>query len=140
MVDTFNIMHQFPDGLWQADTDEITHEKVMEKNYTVQYPTKDIDMLPSGDIDAYTDGSLMGGKLAAGAFILGISGRNKKALLLPKGKHKAGNSISVRSNCRKGCCRGPDIQGPLRETDCLPCRQPSNTKDIGLNRHYQKTR
>jgi hypothetical protein len=37
---------------------------------TVQIPTKEIDMLPSGDIDAYTDGSLMGGKSGAGAFIL----------------------------------------------------------------------
>jgi ribonuclease HI len=31
-------------------------------------------MLPSGDIDAYTDGSLMGGKSGAGAFILKKSG------------------------------------------------------------------
>jgi hypothetical protein len=88
MVDTFNIMHQFPDELWQADTDEITHEKVMEKNYTVQYPTKDIDMLPSGDIDAYTDGSLMGGKLAAGAFILRISGRTRKHFCSLRGNTK----------------------------------------------------
>jgi hypothetical protein len=27
-------------------------------------------MLPSGDIDAYTDGSLMGGRSGAGAYIL----------------------------------------------------------------------
>jgi hypothetical protein len=53
-----------------ADTDEIIHENVWEKNYTVQIPTKEIDMLPSGDIDAYTDGSLMWGKSGAGAFIL----------------------------------------------------------------------
>jgi hypothetical protein len=57
-----HLQHQFPAGLWQADTDEITHEKVWEKNYTVRFPTKEIDMLPSGDIDAYTDGSLKGGK------------------------------------------------------------------------------
>jgi hypothetical protein len=57
-----HLQHQFPAELWQADTDEITHENVWEKNYTVQFPTKEIDMLPSGDIDAYTDGSLMGGK------------------------------------------------------------------------------
>jgi hypothetical protein len=55
-------------------------------NYTVQIPTKEIDMLPSGDIDAYTDGSLMGGKSGAGPFILKKSEgkREKKALLLPK--------------------------------------------------------
>jgi ribonuclease HI len=65
-----HLQHQFPAGLWQADTDEITHENVWEKDYTVQIPTKEIDMLPSGDIDAYTDGSLIGGKSGAGAFIL----------------------------------------------------------------------
>jgi hypothetical protein len=65
-----HLQHQFPAGLWQADTDEITHENVWEKNYTVQIPTKEIEMLPSGDIDAFTDGSLMGGKSGAGAFIL----------------------------------------------------------------------
>jgi hypothetical protein len=61
-----HLHHQFLAGLWQADTDEINYEKVWEKNYTVQIPTKEIDMLPSGDIDAYTDGSLMGGKSGAG--------------------------------------------------------------------------
>jgi hypothetical protein len=76
-----HLQHHFPAGLWQADTDEITHDNVWEKNYTVQIPTKEIDMLPSGDIDAYTDGSLMGGKSGAGAFIIR---REKKALLLPK--------------------------------------------------------
>jgi hypothetical protein len=65
-----HLQHQFPAGLWQADTDEITHENVWEKNYTVQIPRKEIDMLPSGNIDAYTDGSLMGGKSGAGSFIL----------------------------------------------------------------------
>jgi hypothetical protein len=81
-----HLQHQFPAGLWQADTDEITHENVWEMNYTVQIPTKEIDMLPSGDIDAYTDGSLMGGKSGAGPFILKKSEgkREKKALLLPK--------------------------------------------------------
>jgi hypothetical protein len=56
-----HLQHQFPAGLWQADTDEITHQKVC-KNDTVHLPTKEIDMLPSRDIDAYTDGSLMGGR------------------------------------------------------------------------------
>jgi ribosomal protein S26 len=46
--------------------------------------------------------------------------QNKKPLLLPKEKHKAGNSILVGSNCREGCCQSPDNQRPLRETDCLP--------------------
>jgi hypothetical protein len=65
-----HLQHQFPAGLWQADTNKITHENVWEKNYTVQIPTKEIDMLPSGDIDAYIDGSFVGGKSGAGAFIL----------------------------------------------------------------------
>jgi hypothetical protein len=65
-----HVQHQFPAGLWQADTDEITHQKVWEKNYTVHLPTKEIDMLPSGDIHAYTDGSFMGGRSGAGAYIL----------------------------------------------------------------------
>jgi ribonuclease HI len=59
-----------PAGLWLADTDEIAPEKVWEKNYTISIPTKEIDMLPSGDINAYTDGSLMGGRSGAGAYIL----------------------------------------------------------------------
>jgi hypothetical protein len=42
----------------------------MGKNYTVHSPTKEIDMLPSGDIDADTDGSLMGGRSGNGAYIL----------------------------------------------------------------------
>jgi hypothetical protein len=42
-----HLQHQFPAGLWQADTDEITHQKVWEKNYTVHLPTNEIDMLPS---------------------------------------------------------------------------------------------
>jgi hypothetical protein len=65
-----HLQHQFPAGLWQADTDKITHPKVWEKNYTVHLPTKEINMLPSGDIDAYTDGSLMGARSGAGAYIL----------------------------------------------------------------------
>jgi hypothetical protein len=65
-----HLQHQFPAGLWQADTNKITHENVWENNYTVQIPTKEIDMLPSGDIDAYIDGSFVGGKSGAGAFIL----------------------------------------------------------------------
>jgi hypothetical protein len=54
-----HLEHQFPPGIWLADTDKIAREKVWEKSYTVRVPTKEIDMLPSGDIDAYTDGSLM---------------------------------------------------------------------------------
>jgi hypothetical protein len=115
-----HLQNQFPAGLWQADTDEITHEKVWEKNYTVQFPTKEIDMLPSGDIDAYTDGSLMGGKSGAGAFILKKSGITRSHFCSLRGKHKAGYSISVRSNCREGSCRSPDNQQPLGEKDCLP--------------------
>jgi hypothetical protein len=96
-----HLQHQFQAGLWQADTDEITHENVWEKNYAVQFPTKEIDMLPSGDVDAYTDGSFVGGKSGAGAFILWKSSGESKHLL-PKGKRKASKSISVRSNCCEG--------------------------------------
>jgi hypothetical protein len=32
--------------------------------------TKKVDMLPSDDYDAYTDGSLMDGRSGAGAYIL----------------------------------------------------------------------
>jgi hypothetical protein len=74
MVDTFNISSR--QG-YSKLTDEITHEKVWEKNYTVQFPTKEIGMLPSGNIDAYTDKSLMGGKSGAGAFIVRKSGRTR---------------------------------------------------------------
>jgi hypothetical protein len=83
-----HLQHQFLAGLWQADTDESTHEKVWEKNYTVQFPTKEIDMLPSGDIDAYTDRSLMGGKLGAGAFILRKSGRTRSHFCSLRGNTK----------------------------------------------------
>jgi ribonuclease HI len=62
--------HSFPPGLWQADTDEIPKEKAWGKRYTVAFPTKKVDMLPSGDYDAYTDGSLMAGRSGAGAFLL----------------------------------------------------------------------
>jgi ribonuclease HI len=82
------LQHQFPAGLWQADTDEITHQKVWEKNYTVHLPTKEIDMLPSGDIDAYTDGSLMGGKSGAGAYILKKSEGNRTHLCSLRGNTK----------------------------------------------------
>jgi hypothetical protein len=47
-----HLQHQFRAGLCQVDTDEITRESVWEKNYTVQILTKEIDMLPSDDIDA----------------------------------------------------------------------------------------
>jgi hypothetical protein len=79
MVDTSSTISQ--PGCGRQTLIEITHDNVWEKNYTVQIPSKEIDMLPSGDIDAYTDGSLMGGKSGAGAFIIR---REKKALLLPK--------------------------------------------------------
>jgi hypothetical protein len=83
-----HLQHQFPAGLWQADTDEITHENVWEKNYTVQIPTKETDMLPSGDIDAYTDGSLMVGKSGAGACILKKSGGERRHLCSLRGNTK----------------------------------------------------
>jgi hypothetical protein len=62
--------HSFPPGLWQADTDEIPKENIWGKRYTVTFPTKKVDMLPSGKIDAYTDGSLMAGRSGAGAYML----------------------------------------------------------------------
>jgi ribonuclease HI len=36
----------------------------------VAFPTKKVDMLPSGDYDAYTDGSLTTGRSGAGAYML----------------------------------------------------------------------
>jgi hypothetical protein len=63
--------HSFPPGLWQADRDEIPKEKAWGKRYTVAFPTKNVDMLPSGDYDAYTDGSLMAGQSGASAFCSG---------------------------------------------------------------------
>jgi hypothetical protein len=83
-----HLQHQFPAGLWQTDTDEITHENVWDKNYTVQIPTKEIDMLPSGDIDAYTDGSLMGGNSGAGAFILKKSSGKRRHFCSLRGNTK----------------------------------------------------
>jgi ribonuclease HI len=62
--------HSFPPGLWQADTEEIPKEKTWGKRYTVAFPTKKVDMLPSGDYDAYTDGSLRAGRSGAGAYVL----------------------------------------------------------------------
>jgi hypothetical protein len=83
-----HLQHQFPAGLWQANTNEITHGNVWEKNYTVQFPTKEIAMLPSDDIDAYTDGSLMGGKSGAGAFILRKSDGKRKHFCSLRGNTK----------------------------------------------------
>jgi hypothetical protein len=83
-----HLQHQFPAGLWQADTDEITHLKVWKKNYTVHLPTNNIYMLPSKDIDAYTDGSLMGGKSGAGAYILKKSEGNRTYFCYLRGNTK----------------------------------------------------
>jgi hypothetical protein len=83
-----HLQHRFLAGLWQADTNEITHENVWEKNYTVQIPTKEIDILPSGDIDAYTDGSLMGGKSEAVAFILKKSEEKRRHFCSLRGNTK----------------------------------------------------
>jgi hypothetical protein len=83
-----HLQHQFSAGLWQADTDEITHENVWEKNFTVQIPTKEIDMLPSSDIDAYTDDSLIGGKSGAGAFILKKSEGKRRPFCSLRGNTK----------------------------------------------------
>jgi ribonuclease HI len=78
--------HSFPPGLWQADTDEISKENSWGKSYTVAFPTKKVDMLPSGDYDAYTDGSLMAGQSGAGTYMLrnrahfcSLRGNTKKA-------------------------------------------------------------
>jgi hypothetical protein len=62
--------HSFSPGLWHADTDEIPKEKIWGKRYTVAFPTKKVDRLPSGDYDAYTNGSLMAGGSGAGAYML----------------------------------------------------------------------
>jgi hypothetical protein len=45
-------------------------------------------MLPSGDIDAYTVGSLMGGKSGAGAFILKKSKGERRHFCFLRGKTK----------------------------------------------------
>jgi hypothetical protein len=45
-------------------------------------------MLPCGDIDAYTDGSLMGGKSGAGAFILRKSDGKRKHFCSLRGNTK----------------------------------------------------
>jgi ribonuclease HI len=48
----------------------IPKEKAWEKRYTVAFPTKKVDMLPSVNYDAYTDGSLMAGRSGADAYNL----------------------------------------------------------------------
>jgi hypothetical protein len=45
-------------------------------------------MLPSGNIDAYTDGSLMGGKSGAGALKLRKSGRTRSYFCSLRGNTK----------------------------------------------------
>jgi hypothetical protein len=45
-------------------------------------------MLPSGDIDAYTDGSLMGGNSGAGAFILKKSSGKRRHFCSLRGNTK----------------------------------------------------
>jgi hypothetical protein len=57
----------FPAGLWQIETDECCKEKAWSKNYKDGFPKHKVDMLPKGDLDAYTDGSLMAGRSGAGA-------------------------------------------------------------------------
>jgi ribonuclease HI len=53
-----------------------------------RFPQIEIDMLPSGNIDAYTDGSLMGGKSGAGAFILKKSGGERRHFCSLRGNTK----------------------------------------------------
>jgi hypothetical protein len=68
--------------------DEIRKEKTWRKRYTVASPTKKVDMLPSGDYEAYTDGCLMAGRSGAGAYKLrdrahycSLRGNTKQATL-----------------------------------------------------------
>jgi ribonuclease HI len=113
-----HLQHQFPAVLWQADTDEITHENVLEKNYTVQFPTKEIEMLPIGDIDAYTDGSLMGGKSGAGLFILRKS----------DGKRK--HFISLRENTKQATVFQSEVIAVKAAAKALISNNPSGERIV----------
>jgi ribonuclease HI len=111
-----HLQHQFLAGLWQADTDEITHENVWEKNYTVQIPTKEIDMLRSGYIDAYMDGSLMGGKSGIGAFIL------------KKSKGKRRHFYSLRGNTNQATVLQSEVIAVIAAAKALISNNPSGKR------------
>jgi hypothetical protein len=113
-----HLQQQFPAGLWQADTDKITHENVREKNYTVQIPTKEIDMLPSGDKDAYTDGALMGGKSGAGAFFL------KKSI----GERK--HFCSLRGNTKQATVFQSEVIAVKAAAEALISNDPSGKRIV----------
>jgi hypothetical protein len=60
---------QFPAGRWQIETDKCCKEKAWSKNSMVGFPIVTVDMLIKGDLETYTDGSLMAGRSGAGAVI-----------------------------------------------------------------------
>jgi ribonuclease HI len=86
MLDTSNISSQ--PGYGRQTLMRLPMKTSGKKNYSVQFPTKEIEMLPSVDIDAYTDGSLMGGKSGAGAFILRKSDGKRKHFISLRGNTK----------------------------------------------------
>jgi ribonuclease HI len=110
--------HKFPAGIWQADTDKIIHENVWEKNNTVQIPTKEIDMLPRSDIDAYTDGSLMGGKSGAGAFIL------------KKSKGERRHFCSLRGNTKQATVFQSEVITVKAAAEALISNDPSGKRIV----------
>jgi hypothetical protein len=113
-----HLKHQFPGDLWQADTDEITHQKVWEKNYSVHLPTKEIDMLPSGDKDAYTDGSLMGGMSGAGAYIL------------KKSEGKRTHLCSLRDNTKQATVFQSEVIAVKAAAEALISNNPSGQRIV----------
>jgi hypothetical protein len=114
--------HSFPPGLWQADTDEIPKVKTWGERYTVAFPTKKVDMLPSGDSDAYTDGSLMAGRSGAGAYML----RDRAHFCSLRGNTKQA-SVPIRNVGHQGSCGHAPKQQNRGQMSRLSCGQPGST-------------
>jgi ribonuclease HI len=75
-------------------------------------------MLPSGDIDAYTDGSLMGGKSGAGAFI------QKKS----KGERR--HFCSLRGNTKQATVFQSEVIAVKAAADALISNDPSGKRIV----------
>jgi hypothetical protein len=115
-------------------------EKKFGKNYTISIPTKEIDMLPSGDIDAFTDGSLLGGRSCAGAYILKKTDRRRTHVCLLRGNTKQATVfqsevIAVKAATEAILTNEPSGQRIVFHVDN---QATLKTLDSGLYRHHKE--
>jgi hypothetical protein len=75
-------------------------------------------MLPSGDIDAYTDGSLMGGKSGAGA------------LILKKSEGKRRHFCSLRGNTNQATVFQSEVIAVKAAAEALISNNPSGKRIV----------